>query len=284
MATNVLTNADRFSAPNCPARTRAGFWKRTRIHFSFLHTFVSAGREARPRSHDGRRRWQRVYGLRSGNRRLFHRTLSSGSGGCDPEAGGGTDPHVRHRFLLRKHGHAGGEVVEDGPMKGPHRVLLRKLGRGSGGSGAETGALSHAAAEHHRVLRRVPWANHGRAFADGVEAAAEAALRAAGSRRDACALSRPVSRKHGAARCGRVRSRVRAVHRRQVFKTTLPPEEVAAIFVEPIQGEGGYVVAPTIFMQELRKFAIGTASCWSATKCNRAGPHRQVVGDRAHGR
>ena len=39
----------------------------------------------------------------------------------------------------------------------------------------------------------------------------------------------------------------------KVFKTTLPPEEVAAIFVEPIQGEGGYVIAPTIFMQELRR-------------------------------
>ena len=38
----------------------------------------------------------------------------------------------------------------------------------------------------------------------------------------------------------------------KLFKTTLPPEEVAAIFVEPIQGEGGYVVAPSIFMQELR--------------------------------
>lgn len=39
----------------------------------------------------------------------------------------------------------------------------------------------------------------------------------------------------------------------KLFKTVLPPEEVAAIFVEPIQGEGGYVVAPTIFMQELRR-------------------------------
>ena len=39
----------------------------------------------------------------------------------------------------------------------------------------------------------------------------------------------------------------------KVFKTTVPPEEVAAIFVEPIQGEGGYVVAPTVFLQELRK-------------------------------
>jgi 4-aminobutyrate aminotransferase len=39
----------------------------------------------------------------------------------------------------------------------------------------------------------------------------------------------------------------------RLFATVLPPEEVAAIFVEPIQGEGGYVVAPTVFMQELRK-------------------------------
>ena len=39
----------------------------------------------------------------------------------------------------------------------------------------------------------------------------------------------------------------------KLFKTLLAPEEVAAIFVEPIQGEGGYVVAPTVFMQELRR-------------------------------
>jgi len=39
----------------------------------------------------------------------------------------------------------------------------------------------------------------------------------------------------------------------KLFKTILPPEEVAAIFIEPVQGEGGYVVAPTIFMQELRR-------------------------------
>ena len=38
----------------------------------------------------------------------------------------------------------------------------------------------------------------------------------------------------------------------KLFKTTLPPEEVAAIFVEPIQGEGGYVVAPDNFLRELR--------------------------------
>ena len=39
----------------------------------------------------------------------------------------------------------------------------------------------------------------------------------------------------------------------KLFKTILPPEEVAAIFVEPVQGEGGYVPAPRVFMQELRR-------------------------------
>ena len=39
----------------------------------------------------------------------------------------------------------------------------------------------------------------------------------------------------------------------RLFKTVLPPEEVAAIFVEPVQGEGGYVPAPIEFMQELRR-------------------------------
>ena len=39
----------------------------------------------------------------------------------------------------------------------------------------------------------------------------------------------------------------------KLFKTSLPPEEVAAIIVEPIQGEGGYVVPPNIFLEEIRR-------------------------------
>jgi 4-aminobutyrate aminotransferase len=45
-----------------------------------------------------------------------------------------------------------------------------------------------------------------------------------------------------------------------LFRTTIPPEEVAALFVEPIQGEGGYIVPPPEFHREMHalceKFGI----------------------------
>ncbi len=37
-----------------------------------------------------------------------------------------------------------------------------------------------------------------------------------------------------------------------LFRAEVPPDEVAAIFVEPIQGEGGYVVPPPGWMEALR--------------------------------
>jgi 4-aminobutyrate aminotransferase len=39
----------------------------------------------------------------------------------------------------------------------------------------------------------------------------------------------------------------------QLFMHLMTPDEVAAVVIEPIQGEGGYVVAPTQFLERLRE-------------------------------
>lgn len=40
---------------------------------------------------------------------------------------------------------------------------------------------------------------------------------------------------------------------KELFKRIVDPEDVAAVFVEPVQGEGGYVPAPKEFLQELQR-------------------------------
>jgi 4-aminobutyrate aminotransferase len=39
----------------------------------------------------------------------------------------------------------------------------------------------------------------------------------------------------------------------QLFVHLVSPDEVAAVIVEPIQGEGGYIVPPNVFLQRLRE-------------------------------
>jgi 4-aminobutyrate aminotransferase len=46
---------------------------------------------------------------------------------------------------------------------------------------------------------------------------------------------------------------VALLHLDEMFATVLPKREVAAIFVEPIQGEGGYVIPPDRFLVRLRE-------------------------------
>jgi 4-aminobutyrate aminotransferase len=59
----------------------------------------------------------------------------------------------------------------------------------------------------------------------------------------------PLERRQGES----VGKRVARYLEQTIFKTTVPPEECAAIIVEPIQGEGGYVVPDADFFPELRR-------------------------------
>ena len=54
-----------------------------------------------------------------------------------------------------------------------------------------------------------------------------------------------------------------------LFQGPVPASEVAAVLVEPIQGEGGYLVPPDGFRVGLRQ-VTATASCWSSTRCRAA--------------
>ena len=63
---------------------------------------------------------------------------------------------------------------------------------------------------------------------------------------------------------------------KETMHRVAPPDEVAAIFVEPIQGEGGYHVPPPNFCRCSASCATNTASCSSSTRCSPAwaGPAR----------
>jgi 4-aminobutyrate aminotransferase len=55
---------------------------------------------------------------------------------------------------------------------------------------------------------------------------------------------------HGKEECG---GEIIELLEQQIFKRLFAPEEVAAIVVEPIQGEGGFIPAPLSFLRELQR-------------------------------
>jgi len=55
----------------------------------------------------------------------------------------------------------------------------------------------------------------------------------------------------------------------ELFKALAPPDEVAAVVVEPVQGEGGYIPAPPEFLQQLRRLcdAHGILLAFDEVQC-----------------
>src|SRR6185369_6828829 len=97
---------------------------------------------------------------------------------------------------------------------------------------AQAGALPYRPSAHHRVPWCISRQNHGSAFAHRVKAPAEAPLLTVGSRRYPYAYrgctGGPQEEEAFSMGCARYIEE-------KLFKTILAPEEVAAIFVEPIQ-------------------------------------------------
>jgi len=161
----------------------------------------------------------------------------------------GTDFYYEHMVTL------GERLSQVAPMKGPHKIYY-------GNSGAEATEAAMKLARYHTRRQHVIafyGAFHGRTMG----ALSLTASKPQQRRRFSplipgvthvrypdvyrgCVGGSPQEAEAFALGCARFIEE-------KLFKTTLAPEEVAAIFVEPIQGEGGYVVAPTVFMQELRR-------------------------------
>ena len=67
-----------------------------------------------------------------------------------------------------------------------------------------------------------------------------------------------------------------------LFDKLVPADEVAAIIVEPIQGEGGYIVPEDGFMQGLREICDKHGILLIADEIQSGRrSHRHDVGDRA---
>ena len=167
------------------------------------------------------------------------------------------------------------ELASIAPIDGEVRTFFANSGTETTEAAIKLSRYSHEAAGHHRVLRRVPRPIARRAVADREQGDPAPRLRAA----DAGRLSRAVSR----TRIGSTAAPTRAPPRRssfikdQLLVHLVSPDEIAAIVVEPIQGEGGYVVPPDgVPAGPARADHASTACCWWWTKCSRAwaGPGR----------
>ncbi|HEY8168886.1 MAG TPA: aminotransferase class III-fold pyridoxal phosphate-dependent enzyme [Candidatus Limnocylindrales bacterium] len=140
-------------------------------------------------------------------------------------------------FYLPIYAHAAAELARIAPMSGKVRVFL-------GNSGAEAVEAAFKLARHHTRRQNVVaflGAFHGRTYG---------AVSLTGSKAKYHAGFGPLVPgvfhvPYGSAGLDELEQRV--------FKRLMPADEFAAVFVEPIQGEGGYVVPDDAFLPRLRE-------------------------------
>ena len=141
-------------------------------------------------------------------------------------------------FYLPIYAQAAAELARIAPMAGPTRAFI-------GNSGAEAVEAGLKLARYHTrrpnvvaFLGGLPRPHDGRREPDRVEGQVPRALRADAAGR----LPRAVRQRRA---CDEIEQRV--------FKRLMPADEFAAVIVEPIQGEGGYVVPEDDFLPRLRE-------------------------------
>ena len=200
--------------------------------------------------HRGRGR-QPVPRLHRRHRRHERRALPPGSRRRDPGPGRQAAPHVRHRLLLQAADRPRRAARRRSrPGRSPKKVFFTNSGAEALEGGAEARPLAHRPEPGDRVLRRVPRPHLRGDVAVRVEAGPPPRVLAAGAGHPPRRRSRAAARTAAAA-SGCVLREARS--RRRSSSAIAPPDEVAAIFVEPIQGEGGYHPLPPGCLPALRQ-------------------------------
>lgn len=146
------------------------------------------------------------------------------------------------------------ELSASAPMRGPHRSFF-----GNSGTEANEAALKLAKyyTKRHGIIAFFG-AFHGRSMGSLSVTASKVTQRKGFSPMVPGVHHVPYpdpyrSAPHASAEASAAES-IRFIEQ-QLFMQLVPPDEVAAIIVEPIQGEGGYIVPPNSFLQQLRELA-----------------------------
>ena len=166
------------------------------------------------------------------------------------------------------------------PIDGDVRTFFAQLRHRGDRGGDQAVALLHEAAGHHRVPRRVPRPLARLAVADREQGDSAPRLRSASCRASITRRIPDTYRFNGSADACAAASL--SFIRDQILVHLISPDEVAAIVVEPIQGEGGYIVPPTAFLQGLRELTTQHGMLLVVRRSAVGhGPHRQDVRRRA---
>ena len=148
----------------------------------------------------------------------------------------------------------GEELSAIAPMKGPHRSFF-----GNSGTEAVEAALKLAKyyTKRHNIIAFLG-AFHGRSMGSLSATASKVRQRQGFGPLVPCTFHAPYPdayrRPAGATPDDCAAECLRFIEH-QLFVHLVSPDEVAAILVEPIQGEGGYLVPPHAFLQGLREIA-----------------------------
>jgi 4-aminobutyrate aminotransferase len=139
---------------------------------------------------------------------------------------------------------SGAEAIEGAIKLARHatgRSEVIVFGGGFHGRTAGTMALTSSKGKYRGGYSNLPAGVHFAPFAYCYQCAV-----ARGAGKDTAAISAAAPRT--AECCGEPQRQLR-----HILHTETVPEDVAAILVEPVQGEGGYIVPPASFIQELRQ-------------------------------